>query len=558
MDEVSLYNRALSASEILAIYYNAGSAGKCPPPPLFPPSCTPAPTNLVSWWRAETNANDSVSGNNGIAQYITYNAGEVGQAFVFNGSSTSIRVPASSTLNVGLGGGLTTEVWINPLDFSFQSICEWNQNGSYNSGFSGGQIGAHLELNEYNADGSLWGNLIDTSGNAHVINTAGGVITTNVWQHVAMTYDKSSGVAVLYRNGVAAAMANLGTFTPQTSSDFFMGRRPAGPFAGLYFNGKMDEVSLYNRALSASEILAIYYNAGSAGKCPPPPTSSVSVLTVVTLRPTLSGGTLTSSSFSFNINGVPNTYWNVFSSSDLTNWTLVGGVTLNGSGSYLYIGGDISTVSQRFYKLSNGDCCSQTIGFERLTAGQGLTAIADPLAAPVNTLDGLFKPAMPNGTSLPDGTEILKWNGSVNDYDYYTWETGQWTPDGNATLSPDEGAFIENNSGSSFTVTFVGLINEGQTAISLPGGSYNFISSTVLQAGGLQTALGYIPNAGDQVLRWNYANQGWACYTYTKRGHGSTTTQAWSPSEPVISVGESFFIEPKTNNVWTENYPVCQ
>jgi hypothetical protein len=165
---------------------------------------------------------------------------------------------------------------------------------------------------------------------------------------------------------------------------------------------------------------------------------------------------------------------------------------------------------------------------------------------------------MPNGTSLPDGTEILKWNGSVNDYDYYTWETGQWTPDGNATLSPDEGAFIENNSGSSFTVTFVGLINEGQTAISLPGGSYNFISSTVLQAGGLQTALGYIPNAGDQVLRWNYANQGWACYTYTKRGHGSTTTQAWSPSEPVISVGESFFIEPKTNNVWTENYPVCQ
>jgi hypothetical protein len=284
----------------------------------------------------------------------------------------------------------------------------------------------------------------------------------------------------------------------------------------------------------------------------------VSVLTVVTLRPTLSGGTLTSSSFSFNINGVPNTYWNVFSSSDLTNWTLVGGVTLNGSGSYLYIGGDISTVSQRFYKLSNGDCCSQTIGFERLTAGQGLTAIADPLAAPVNTLDGLFKPAMPNGTSLPDGTEILKWNGSVNDYDYYTWETGQWTPDGNATLSPDEGAFIENNSGSSFTVTFVGLINEGQTAISLPGGSYNFISSTVLQAGGLQTALGYIPNAGDQVLRWNYANQGWACYTYTKRGHGSTTTQAWSPSEPVISVGESFFIEPKTNNVWTENYPVCQ
>ena len=223
------------------------------------PPCAPVLSGLVSWWPGEGNANDIVGTNNGTLQGpVGFAAGEVGQAFVLDGSSTSIRVPASSSLNVGLGGGLTTEVWINPLNFSFQSICEWNS----------GQIGTHLELNEYNADGSLWGNIIDTSGNAHVVNTPGGVITTNSWQHVAMTYDKASGMAALYCNGAVVATASLGTFTPQTSSDFNLGRRPAGAFAGLYFNGKMDEPSVYNRALSAIEIQATYA-AGVGGKCPP-------------------------------------------------------------------------------------------------------------------------------------------------------------------------------------------------------------------------------------------------------------------------------------------------
>jgi uncharacterized repeat protein (TIGR01451 family) len=225
----------------------------------LPPPCAPAPSGLVGWWPAEGNANDIAGTNNGILQGpVSFAGGEVGQAFVFDGFSTSIRVPASSSLDVGLGGGLTTEVWINPLDFSLQEICEWNQNG---------QIGAHLELNEYYANGSLWGNIIDTSGNAHVVNSAGGVITTNSWQHVAMTYDKASGVAVLYCNGAVVATANLGVFTPQTSFDFYMGNRPSGPFAGLYFKGQMDESSVYNRALTASEIQSIYA-AGSGGKCP--------------------------------------------------------------------------------------------------------------------------------------------------------------------------------------------------------------------------------------------------------------------------------------------------
>jgi hypothetical protein len=109
------------------------------------------------------------------------------------------------------------------------------------------------------------GGIPDTEGIAHNISSPPGVIATNSFQHVAMTYDKTSGIAALYRNGVVVAKVNLGVFTPQTSFDFFMGNRPSGFFANMYFQGQMDEIAIYNRALTAAEIQACF-NAGRSGK----------------------------------------------------------------------------------------------------------------------------------------------------------------------------------------------------------------------------------------------------------------------------------------------------
>jgi Concanavalin A-like lectin/glucanases superfamily/Immunoglobulin domain len=260
MDEMSLYNRALSSNEIAAVY-NAGSAGKCV---AMGSPCDPAPSGVVSWWPAEGNANDIVGTNNGNLQNITYTNGEVGQAFAFNGSNSQIDVPASPSLNVGLDNGFTVETWINPASLNFQEICEWNQNVGGSVGSS--QIGAHMEINESPGDGSLVGNIVDTNANSHSIYSAPNIIVANTFQHIAMTYDKTSGVAALYHNGVAVATANLGSFTPQTSFDLFLGNRPSGFFAGNYFQGEMDEPTIYNHALSSNEIAAIY-DAGNDGKC---------------------------------------------------------------------------------------------------------------------------------------------------------------------------------------------------------------------------------------------------------------------------------------------------
>jgi Concanavalin A-like lectin/glucanases superfamily len=270
IDEVSIYDRALSTNEIQAIY-NAGSEGKCMSP------CTPPPSDIISWWPAEGNANDIVSGNNGIATNITYTIGEVGNAFNFNGSNAYVRVPASSNLNVGIGNGFTFETWINPATLNPQPLAEWNSN----SGDSG--IGAHFWISEGKffpgPAGCLYANLVDTGGGDHYFSTDGGVATTNSYQHIALTYDEASGVAVIYSNGVAVQTSNLGTFIPQTSFDFYLGGRPSGFGAGSTYGGVMDEPSLYNRALSSNEVAAIY-NAGSGGKCtshpyiPPPRTAT--------------------------------------------------------------------------------------------------------------------------------------------------------------------------------------------------------------------------------------------------------------------------------------------
>src|ERR1019366_8451579 len=74
-----------------------------------------------------------------------------------------------------------------------------------------------------------------------------------------------------YLNGVVAAQANLGVFTPGTTADLNIGFRPYGGAVGTCFQGQRDEISLYSRALSSSEIHAIY-NADGAGKCNEPPT----------------------------------------------------------------------------------------------------------------------------------------------------------------------------------------------------------------------------------------------------------------------------------------------
>jgi hypothetical protein len=229
---------------------------------LVAPPCDPAPSGLVSWWPAEGNANDIIGTNNGVLEGgLGFAPGEVGQAFFFNNTNDDVKVPASSSLNVGAGNGFTLEAWIDCTNVvQLNPIFEWNK--------ADGKTywGVHFYVGPAGS-GSLFADIVDSGGNWHYFSSPNGVVASNVFQHVALTYDKATGTATMYCNGVIVARSTLGTFTPQTTYSLYLGKRP-GPDALYSFAGLLDEPSIYNRALSSNEIVAIY-NAGSGGKCAP-------------------------------------------------------------------------------------------------------------------------------------------------------------------------------------------------------------------------------------------------------------------------------------------------
>lgn len=222
-------------------------------------ACVSPPAGMVGWWRGETNTWDQIGGNNGtFLNGASFVPGEVGMCFNFDGSGNSVNIPAAPSLDVGSGPGFSVEAWINPGDLnSGRPVFEWVLPSAY---------GVHFWINAP-APGCLYGNLADTSGGLHIIQSNPGVIASNVFQHVALTYDKSSGIAQLFVNGSMVQSNFLGTINPRTSSTILIGYRPTtSPFGPVPFIGLIDEVSLYNRALAPGEVQAIY-NAGGAGKC---------------------------------------------------------------------------------------------------------------------------------------------------------------------------------------------------------------------------------------------------------------------------------------------------
>jgi hypothetical protein len=229
--------------------------------------CFGPPPDIASWWAGEANANDAIGVNNGtLMNGAGFASGIVGQAFSFDGVNDHVRIPDHPSLH--FSNGLTIECWLFPTDVSayHEVVSKWDMVGavnqmSYTSGIQpDGTFGFTLS-----PSGSAASMILVKSTNA---------VPVNQWTHVAGTYDGSS--VRVYINGVMQNQAsyNLGIF-PGTNA-LGIGAAIGGGAPGdaiSLFKGKIDEISLYSRALSASEIQSIVA-AGSSGKCkiPVPPT----------------------------------------------------------------------------------------------------------------------------------------------------------------------------------------------------------------------------------------------------------------------------------------------
>ncbi len=173
----------------------------------------------------------------------------VGPGFLFDGVNGYVQV--GDTASLKMTTAMTIEGWIYPTAFSGNSTTIANREGEYEC-----MLGA---------DGTVAWAFANTTPGWVAIGT-GFVAPLGSGTHVAITYD--NGLVTTYGNGLQVhqyqGSGPIGDVAPSLN-DFRIGNRQefSVPFAGA-----IDELKVYNRALSSTEVAAIY-EAGSSGTCKP-------------------------------------------------------------------------------------------------------------------------------------------------------------------------------------------------------------------------------------------------------------------------------------------------
>ena len=225
--------------------------------------CSPAPSRLVAWWPADTGGADIAGTNNGVLMggAAVVGGGRVGNAFSFNGTTAYVQVPDSPLLKPT---NLTVEAWVrfNTLDTPGnaspgQQYIIFKQNSRVGN-FEGYDLGK----DRVGSQDFLVFRVTSAAG--QVVNAfATSQVATGVWYHVAGV--RGSNYLQFYLNGALQSQTNVSFPQNYGTQPLFFGSS-GQTYWDRKFSGLLDEVSLYDRALSSNEIAAIYA-AGAEGKC---------------------------------------------------------------------------------------------------------------------------------------------------------------------------------------------------------------------------------------------------------------------------------------------------
>ena len=215
-------------------------------------------SSLISWWRMDdvngSTLTDYMGHNNGTITGATQTTGKFGKGMGFDVNNDDyIDVPDSDSLSFTDGNGkdnpFSINAWVNTKDISNNAQWIVNKRGS----------GGHeYQLMYY--QGFLYVHLFSNNGD-YIAKKYYNPFINNTWFHIVATYDgsKSADGLKIYVNSISVGEPeSYGTYTgmTNTTSDLYIGRMGWTPQG--YFNGSIDDVQIYNRALSPSEITALY------------------------------------------------------------------------------------------------------------------------------------------------------------------------------------------------------------------------------------------------------------------------------------------------------------
>ena len=242
IDEPMVFNRALSDSEIQQLY--GGGAWRL--------NATSLITNgLVAYYPLDNDIRDYWGSNDGTATGVpTQVAGQVDSAYDFNGVGDYITTSDNDLLNGATA--LSMSFWISADTFTSGDGKSWDGIISDREGDPWSGVTGYEDKLYFCVDAGPY-------------DCAGHSITFSEWHHVVGTW-KSGEAIKLYIDG-AGPYVSPTTITGVISQaqPWVLGYDTIGPWYDRYFNGKLDEVMFFNRALTAAEVQKLYYGSKYGG-----------------------------------------------------------------------------------------------------------------------------------------------------------------------------------------------------------------------------------------------------------------------------------------------------
>ncbi|MBU1148768.1 LamG domain-containing protein, partial [Patescibacteria group bacterium] len=267
IDEVRIYNRVLSATEISDLY-QAGARRMKPNTSLKEYQTGGLVGNWtfngpdMDWGSTTAEALDrSGNSNNGdVVNGAKAMDGISGQALEFDGTDDYVA-RTDSDLSSGFPGksggsdsSFSVSFWAKPNTMADYDMFLSKQDDSDR----GWAVFTSANKNIY----FQMGTGAETYVNAY---TANNVLSSDVWYHIVAAFDTSADTMTIYLDG---SISSNGANNPKSNSDTLRGTSKDlrigsyGGAGGTFFDGLIDEVRVYNHALSTNEITDLY-NAGA-------------------------------------------------------------------------------------------------------------------------------------------------------------------------------------------------------------------------------------------------------------------------------------------------------